>query len=238
MTDITTPTFRSNFKKLSRHIQTNNEICYKKAQDIAAKQFGFPSYHALGAHRNRINNESNIVNANLGTDGVNEQYAKAQGNRGKQLNPNQQSSLIVAFDNELIVRTTHIKGDEFIFTEEDFQTEYLDKGFAEEIGARLISREELKRRDLPWGEFPDPEAYRLHQCGLTCIEFLRDKDTPWTKSDADKFLHEKFYSKNNVKYYDTCWLDGKPVRNHIGDDSARKMALPEPLEYCPAIDGY
>lgn len=34
-------------------------------------------------------NESNMKNANLGTDGVNKQYSKVHGNRGKQLNPNQ-----------------------------------------------------------------------------------------------------------------------------------------------------
>jgi hypothetical protein len=34
-------------------------------------------------------NSSNIQNANKGTNGVNRQYAQNQGNRGKQLNPNQ-----------------------------------------------------------------------------------------------------------------------------------------------------
>lgn len=33
------------------------------------------------------NNEADIKNANKGTDGTNETYDKAQGNRGKQLNP-------------------------------------------------------------------------------------------------------------------------------------------------------
>jgi hypothetical protein len=31
-------------------------------------------------------NQANQKNANKGTDGVNQQYAKVQGNRGKQLN--------------------------------------------------------------------------------------------------------------------------------------------------------
>lgn len=35
------------------------------------------------------NNHANQKNSNKGTNGVNEQYAKVQGNRGKQLNPNQ-----------------------------------------------------------------------------------------------------------------------------------------------------
>ncbi|GAK96926.1 hypothetical protein JCM19294_1235 [Nonlabens tegetincola] len=35
------------------------------------------------------NNNSNQVNKNKGTSGTNKAYDKAQGNRGKQLNPNQ-----------------------------------------------------------------------------------------------------------------------------------------------------
>lgn len=34
-------------------------------------------------------NQANIKNANKGSKGTNKQYDKAQGNRGKQLNPNQ-----------------------------------------------------------------------------------------------------------------------------------------------------
>ncbi len=33
-------------------------------------------------------NNSNMQNANKGTNGVNKQYAQTQGNKGKQLNPN------------------------------------------------------------------------------------------------------------------------------------------------------
>lgn len=35
------------------------------------------------------NHQADIKNANKGTKGSNTAYAKAQGNRGKQLNPNQ-----------------------------------------------------------------------------------------------------------------------------------------------------
>ena len=38
---------------------------------------------------NTKDNSSNIKNANKGTAGTNQQYDKNQGNRGKQLNPNQ-----------------------------------------------------------------------------------------------------------------------------------------------------
>ncbi|NLS14902.1 hypothetical protein HGP28_18760 [Vibrio sp. SM6] len=34
-------------------------------------------------------NSANMKNANKGTSGTNRQYSQAQGNRGKQLNPNQ-----------------------------------------------------------------------------------------------------------------------------------------------------
>lgn len=35
------------------------------------------------------NQQADIQNPNKGTDGTNKTYDKAQGNRGKQLNPNQ-----------------------------------------------------------------------------------------------------------------------------------------------------
>lgn len=35
-------------------------------------------------------NAANIPNPNKGTPGTNKQYDQAQGNRGKQMNPNQQ----------------------------------------------------------------------------------------------------------------------------------------------------
>jgi hypothetical protein len=37
------------------------------------------------------NHQADITNSNKGTKGTNPTYDKAQGNRGKQLNPNQQS---------------------------------------------------------------------------------------------------------------------------------------------------
>lgn len=39
-----------------------------------------------------IDSASNQVNSNKGTSGTNLQYDQAQGNRGKQLNPNQSKS--------------------------------------------------------------------------------------------------------------------------------------------------
>ncbi len=37
------------------------------------------------------NNAANMQNANKGTSGTNKQYDQNQGNKGKQLNPNQQN---------------------------------------------------------------------------------------------------------------------------------------------------
>ncbi len=42
-------------------------------------------------HITPANNSANQRNANKGTSGTNRQYDQAQGNRGKQLNPNQSS---------------------------------------------------------------------------------------------------------------------------------------------------
>ncbi|MDD2223659.1 MAG: hypothetical protein PHF42_09495 [Pseudomonas sp.] len=39
-------------------------------------------------------NKSNQLNSNQGTNGTNLQYDQAQGNRGKQLNPNQTPNLM------------------------------------------------------------------------------------------------------------------------------------------------
>lgn len=42
---------------------------------------------------NPKDNQSNQSNANKKTDGTNRQYDQAQGNRGKQLNPNQKDKV-------------------------------------------------------------------------------------------------------------------------------------------------
>lgn len=43
----------------------------------------------MGKEINPKDNQANQKNANKGTDGTNKQYDQAQGNKGKQLNPNQ-----------------------------------------------------------------------------------------------------------------------------------------------------
>ena len=80
------------------------------------------------------NHEADIENANKGIVGVNATFAKAQGNKGKLLNPNQKSSLIILFDAEK--EFYHPPSNERMF-----MGDYLDKGIAEDIKGRLISNE-------------------------------------------------------------------------------------------------
>ncbi len=40
----------------------------------------------------KSNHQADIKNANKGTSGTNKTYAQSQGNRGKQLNPNQKGN--------------------------------------------------------------------------------------------------------------------------------------------------
>jgi len=244
MPDITTKTFLSNVKKSAKAIKKNDNICHSKALDRAAKKHGFDSYHALKSRHKSVNNGSNIVNANLGTDGVNDQYAKAQGNRGKQLNPNQKSSLIVVFNDDLKLSNYHYEDGKLITVIENFQTEYLDKGFAEDIGARQVSFKDLKHRYL---EDPDGELSEdfLRRCewgwnwGYTYIEFLRNKDNPWSIEDANQLVIKRIESKIGQNYREFFYLDGKQIDNHIGVEMSRRLDLidAEP-EYHPAIDGY
>jgi hypothetical protein len=43
----------------------------------------------MSNNKSTANNQSNQKNSNKGTSGQNKQHSQAQGNRGKQLNPNQ-----------------------------------------------------------------------------------------------------------------------------------------------------
>ena len=72
------------------------------------------------------NHEADIKNANKGTDGVNPTYSKAQGNKGKLLNPNQKSSLIVVFDREQEITVGYNK-------KENGDIELINKDFAAEF---------------------------------------------------------------------------------------------------------
>tara|TARA_Y100000588_G_C14216666_1_gene909136 strand:- start:1015 stop:1686 length:672 start_codon:yes stop_codon:yes gene_type:complete len=223
MSNITSKTHRSNLKKAARNLQKKESITYSQALERVTKEQGFKSYHDLTSHRKNINNESNIVNANLGTDGVNDQYAKAVGNRGKQLNPNQKFSLAVGINESARALVfSNIEGRR-VGVQVSFKEEYLDKGFLEYIGARRIHSEEKNARNL--------EAYDRRESlfQYSIIEFLRDE--PWQLEEAYCFIAEKLNIMLHGKS-DTIWIDNvaHPGTNYHED----KYDIP----YCPAIDGY
>nr|APU91097.1 hypothetical protein [Vibrio alginolyticus] len=223
MTDITTDTFLSNLKKAAKSIKNTQNVSHSEALDLAAISYGFDSYHALTARRKRINNEANTPNANLGTNGVNRQYAQAQGNRGKQLNPNQKSSLIIAFNDDLIIRRFDMVDGVVKSTAENFKTEYLDKGFAEEIGGKFV----LRKGD---------KSFLKHHYHY--IEILKDKTQPWTVEEANKLLEEQVSDRIGKNYREFMYIDGKLVRNHISDEREAEYNRYDDIQYHPAIDGY
>ena len=78
-----TKSFISNIKKRAKKIQVDSDIKHTQALELATKEAGFPDYYALLQHSKKANNhKANIVNANKGMDGVNKEFAMAQGNRG------------------------------------------------------------------------------------------------------------------------------------------------------------
>lgn len=177
---------------------------------------------------NKINNEANILNANKGLSGVNKQYAKKHGNRGKQLNPNQKDSLIVLIPNDAKVARAEHNGPETQFEYVSFRKEYLEKGFLQKIGAREIGIKEAKNRDI---RFLD--GSQTHGWGYIFVEFLKGDEELWTFKEAHELLIKCLYETVGNIYSDTLWLNGKPYKNHN-----YKEPEDEPLPYCPAIDGY
>lgn len=229
-----TQSFISNVKKRAKKIQVESDIKRTQALELAAQEVGFPNYHALLRHSKQANNhQANIVNANKGMDGVNREFAMAQGNRGKQLNPNQNSSLLVIFNDDLMVNESEYEGTTPKLISRNFKTEYLDKGFATDIGARILSFAEVKHRDLDIGY-----GSRLHQWGYICVEFLRNKNNPWTIEDANEIAKKRIGSNIGSCYREFFFIDGVYVNNHINDERTLALALADDIQYCPAIDGY
>ncbi|WP_300357509.1 hypothetical protein [uncultured Pseudoalteromonas sp.] len=224
----------SNIKKRAKKIQVDLDIKHTQALELAAKEAGFPNYYALLQHSKKANNhKANIVNANKGMDGVNKEFAMAQGNRGTQLNPNQYSSLLVTFDDDLMVNELEYEGTTPKLIRRNFKTEYLDKGFATAIGARILSFAEVKHRNLDIGY-----GSKLHEWGYICVEFLRNKNNPWTVEVANKIAKERIGSKFGSCYREFFFIDGKYVNNHIDDERNLALDLGDDIQYCPAIDGY
>ena len=171
------------------------------------------------------NNESNIVNANLGTDGVNDQYAKAQGNRGKQLNPNQKHSLAVAINEHYPAYLYSYNNGMKVGNAVNFKEIFLENGFLDKIGARKIENKERDARSFKAYD------YRERLLTLNYIEFL--KDTPWEVESAYKYIREVFGGIGFNGYSETIWIDDVAHPNFNYDTIQY-----EDLPYCPAIDGY
>ena len=235
-----TQTFLSNIKKHAKTLRVKNHVKHAAALDLASQKFGFPSYHALLiCYKKQSNHEADIENANKGSDGVNITYAKAQGNKGKQLNPNQHSSLLIVFDDDLSICVGYEEdlNGKNTFINKVFQTEYIDKGFAKEVGARDISPQELKARSLqaPGGDLGKDF---IHDWGYICIEFLKDKNEPWSIEEANTFVKESIGKKIGNVYREFFYIDGLLVNNHISDEWQSNWDSYEDLDYHPAIDGY
>lgn len=230
-----TKSFISNIKKRAKILQNELGVKHVQALEFAAQEAGFPTYHALQVRNKRVNNhEANIVNANKGVKGVNREFAFAQGNRGKQLNPNYRSSLLVVFNDDLMVNEVEYENGNPRLIQLNFQTEYLDKGFAEDVGGRLLNLTELQKRNLDLGE-----GEKLHLWGYTCIEFLRNQDNPWTVEDANELVIKYISNKLGTIYREFFFIDNKYINNHLNEEmNASSAAILDDVPYCPAIDGY
>lgn len=228
-----TQSFISNVKKKANKIKVELGVKHTQALELAAQEVGFPNYHSLLKRSKKANNcKTHIVNTDK--DGVNDEFTIDHGNRGKQLNPNQKSSLLVIFDDDLVINKIEFEGPSHKLISRNFKTEYLDKGFAAEIGARIPSFDEVKHRDLDIGY-----GSKLHEAGYICIEFLRNKDNPWTIEDANQVAQERIGSKlGHSCYRDFFFINGEYINNHLHDEMIRRLDLENDIQYHPAIDGY
>lgn len=228
MSNHITQTFVSNVKKLARSLKNDLNITHSAALELAAKHHNYDSYHALITHSKKCaNHESDIVNGNLGTNGVNITKSKADGNRGKQLNPNQKHSLTIAIKDDCkanVLVSIDDKGRRLV-KEVSFKDEFLDKGLLERISARRIGPKELAHRALK----PSDHREIITRCFY--VEFL--KDTEWDIDEAFQFIRARFSMLGGSAYAETIWLDNYPHFNFNYDEYKY-----EDLPYCPGIDGY
>lgn len=219
MTKIARPSI-SKVKSRANVIKKEMKIGHMKALEVAAHEIGYPSFHALDTYLKRLKQNESSATINP-------------------FNPDLQSSLLVVFDDDLkLFDYKEVEGD-FITTKKSFQEEYLNKGFAERIGARLLTADELQQRGLiaPGGSQNDSKNY-LHRWGYICIEFVREKDNPWTIEDADKLVIEQVQSEIGLNYREFFYLDGELVKNHISRAKDAEWDNYVDIDYHPAIDGY
>lgn len=232
-------TLKTKIQKSARHIQRDSNVNYSQALELAAQQAGFSSYHALQATKRNNNHQSDIVNPNLGTNGVNDAYAKAMGNRGKQLNPNQKHSFVFSVDPRAKVSQITVKnGLRYQTATAELKDGYVQKIFVEGHGGRILSKEEVVARGFTEWDRQTWPVYRS-QCTVHSlfIEFL--SDTLWEYEAAVDLICSCFfpssdeYSISAFFCSDIIWLNGK-IRLNWNYDFER-YELPD---YHPAIDGY
>jgi hypothetical protein len=190
MSEITiTATFLSNIKKEAKKLKNELPILHTEALERVARNYGFSSYHALQKRY---------------------EYVKTQGNRGKQLNPNQKSSLIIVIPDDAVLFLPHKEGADFKIDTISFKDEYWDKGFIEEIGARKVSENEVGSRGLK-----DTNGHEVFGWGYLVVEFLKSDDGIWEYEEACEHLRNNFDSKvGRHLYRDNLWIDDKPYNNH------------------------
>ncbi|HHG3507253.1 hypothetical protein CGI74_23595 [Vibrio parahaemolyticus] len=167
---------------------------------------------------NSNDNEANSKNANLGTDGQNKQYSKVHGNRGKQLNPNQLVPL----------RFVISKGSQVSCTERDdiivnFVEHYLTDEFLKEKGLKVV---DMSKSENQWLYQEVSDYKRERWLFLEYIEPVVKNH----KNASDKLI--KDFSGDISFVYENVLI--------LGKDSYQVTGYPydEPLDYCPAIDGY
>ncbi|MGR6834486.1 hypothetical protein [Aliivibrio wodanis] len=220
MTKIIHPSM-SKIKDRTKAIKKENSIGHMMALNVAAQEVGYPSFHSLSSYLKKL--KQNEPSANI-----------------DQFNPELKSSLLVVFNDDLeIFCHKEIQGN-VIAIKKSFQEEYLNKGFAERIGARLLTENELQQRNLiaPGGSATRNQEDYLHYCDYICIEFLREKNIPWTIEDADKLVIEQVDSEIGCNYREFFYLDGKLVNNHISRAWDAEWENYVDIDYHPAIDGY
>lgn len=222
MSEITiTATFLSNIKKEAKKLKKELHILHTDALERVARKYDFTSYHALQRRY---------------------EYVKTQGNRGKQLNPNQKSSLLIAILENTTFRIDNNK------PWGDFQSEFVEKGFMKQIGARQLGRKEVDDKGLV-------DAYGIEPLDVGSdkymfFEFTKNDSSEWSYQEACDHLKSKIDMKAGNVYDGHFWIDDKAFfSHHYSDDDEnlkcfirRKSDFDEdpydPPSYCPAIDGY
>ncbi|MFW9767148.1 hypothetical protein V3H19_22605 [Vibrio parahaemolyticus] len=165
-----------------------------------------------------MDNESNIKNKNLGTSGQNDQVSKAMGNRGKQKNPNQLVKLRFAISKHQSV-TCEALDDRIV----DVWEHYITSEFLDRRGIKII---DIKEQDYMW------LRWNYRDFDLKRLIFLEYTDSVENNAkNASDRIKKDFCNELEFVYEETFWLD-KNKFSVIG------YPWDEPLDYCPAIDGY